>query len=183
MTLKEERKQDLLDLLKKRAISFGEFTLASGVSSPYYVDAKLATLIPKGFELVGEVMADALENVSFDAVGGLESGAIAIACSVARVRPVTIFFVRKNRKQHGTERWIEGPLRKNQRVVIVEDVVTTGASIIKAIKRVQEFGGQVVKALVLVDRLQGAKENITRECGSGFTYQAICTISDLGVSQ
>ena len=182
MTSKEERKQDLLDLLKKRAISFGEFTLASGASSPYYIDAKLATLIPKGFELAGEVMADALENVSFDAVGGLESGAIAIACSVARVMPVTIFFVRKNKKQHGTERWIEGPLQKDQRVVIVEDVVTTGASVIKAIKRVQEFGAQVVKVLVLVDRLQGAKENITRECGSDFTYQAIYNISDLGVA-
>lgn len=181
MNMKEERRKDLLNLLKEHAVRHGSFTLASGAKSSYYIDAKLATLMPKGFKQIGEVMAAALEGVEFDAVGGLEAGAIAVACSVASVRPVAIFFVRRNKKEHGTQKWIEGPLQKNQRVLIVEDVVTTGASVIKAIEKVQQLGACVVKVLVLVDRMQGAEENIMKETGSRFAYEAIYTIDDLGV--
>jgi orotate phosphoribosyltransferase len=172
MSTETEDRKELLDLLKKHAIRFGRFTLASGAVSSYYIDAKLATLIPRGFQLIGKVMAKTLEDedITYDAVGGLESGAIAIACSVASARPTSIFFVRRNKKEHGTQKWIEGPLEKGRRALIVEDVVTTGG-----------FGAEIVKVLVLVDRLQGAKDNIIRACGTDFSYEAIFSISDLGV--
>lgn len=178
---KEERKKSLLELLKKHAVCFGEFTLASGAKSSYYIDAKLATLIPEGFKLIGQVLADTLETVDFDAVGGIETGAIPIACSVASARPAAIFFVRRNKKEHGTQKWIEGPLTGSEKVVIVEDVVTTGSSVIKAIQRAREFGLHIVKVVVLVDRLQCAKENIEKEFGSDFNYESIFTITELGV--
>ena len=183
MNVKTVERAELLDLLKEHAVRHGRFILASGAESSYYIDAKLATLIPRGFQLIGRVMAQTLkdEGIDYDAVGGLESGAIAVACSVASASPASIFFVRRNRKEHGTQKWIEGPLQKDQRVLIVEDVVTTGSSVIKAIKQVQEFGAQIVKVLVLVDRLRHAEENIIRECGSSFSYEAIFTITDLGV--
>ncbi len=183
MSPESEDRHQLLDLLKEHAIRFGQFTLTSGTKSSYYIDAKLATLIPKGFELIGRVMARRLEeeHIAYDAVGGLESGAIAIACSIAAARPVPVFFVRRNKKKHGTQKWIEGPLERDQRVLIVEDVVTTGSSVIKAITKVEDFGARVVKILVLVDRLQDARSNIIREHGSDFSYEAIYTIRELCV--
>lgn len=181
MTLQEERKNALKRLLKERAVRFGDFTLASGAKSSYYIDAKLATLIPEGYVLIGQVIADTLGNIQYGAIGGLETGAIPIACSVASARPSAIFFVRRKKKEHGTQKWIEGPLEKNQKVVIVEDVVTTGGSVIKAINRTKDFGADIVKVIVLMDRLQGAKENIIKECGSDFNYESIFTLSDLGV--
>ena len=178
---KQTRREELLNLIMSHAVSFGDFTLASGAKSSYYIDAKLATLIPDGFKLIGEVFADVLENTDFDAVGGHETGAIPIACSLASVNPAAIFFVRRNKKEHGTQKWIEGPLQKNDRVVVVEDVVTTGGSVIKALKRVIEFGAEPVKILVLVDRLRQARENIIRECGSDYGYESVFTIRDLGI--
>jgi orotate phosphoribosyltransferase len=180
-TTKEKRRESLLNLLKDHAVRFGNFTLASGTKSSYYIDAKLATLMPEGFKLIGEAFADVLEDIELDAVGGHETGAIPIACSVGSVKSSTIFFVRRNERKHGTQKWIEGPLQKNDRVVIVEDVVTTGTSVIKAIKKVQEFGANIVKVIVLVDRLQQAKENIIKECGSDYHFESIFTIKDLGI--
>jgi orotate phosphoribosyltransferase len=173
-------KSKLIEVIK-RGLEFGQFDLASGQSSSYYIDAKIGILSPDGYPLVGRLFADALKEIQFDAVGGSETGAIPIACAVAAVRYTTVFFVRRKSKEHGTKKWIEGPLAKGNKVVIVDDVVTTGMSVVHAIKHVKDFGADVVKVIVLVDRLAGASERILTECGNSYGYEAILTMRDLGV--
>lgn len=173
-------KNKLIEIIK-RGLKFGQFDLASGQSSSYYIDAKIATLSPDGYPLIGRLFSDVLKDIQFDAVGGSETGAIPIACAVAGMRHAAIFFVRRKSKGHGTKKWIEGPLAKGNKVVIVDDVVTTGMSVVNAIKHVEEYGAETVKVLVLVDRLAGARERILDECGNSYGYEAILTVEDLGV--
>lgn len=161
------RRNDLLHLLATRSAKRGTFTLASGRQSSLYIDARLTTMSPDGLALIGPAVLDAIDNARWDvdAVGGLTLGAdpIAYAASYASAstgRPLRAFTVRKEAKTHGTGKLIEGPFRPGDRVAVIEDVITTGGSALKAIEAVRGAGGQVCGVVALVDREEGGRESL-----------------------
>lgn len=178
-----ENRERLLQLLKEKALRFGEFVLASGKRSDYYINGKLISLDPEGLYLLSEIILEKIKDDKVDAVGGMTLGADpmvggVISLAGQRGLPLRGFIVRKERKDHGTQSQVEGSLRKGDRVVIVEDVSTTGGSSLKAIKVVEELGCRVVKVIALVDRDEGTKETFAR---GGYEFEPIFTTSDLGI--
>jgi orotate phosphoribosyltransferase len=169
----------LIAELREHALVIGKVTLSSGLEADYYVDAKRATLRPAGFKAMGELVATEVERLGATAVGGLTMGADPVACAaLAAGADVKAFFVRKERKQHGLQRWVEGPpLDAEDRCLIVEDVVTTGGSTLQAIERVQEEGLQIVGVVSVLDRLAGGGEKIAAAAGA--PYVALATIDDI----
>ncbi|MEE9613429.1 MAG: orotate phosphoribosyltransferase [Thermodesulfobacteriota bacterium] len=166
-------KQALLKLLYERSFRYDSakgFVLASGTKSDIYVDVKKTVLSPPGGELTGRVLYDMIKDDPIDGIGGLTLGADPLAYATALIssmegKPLSVFIVRKESKKHGTRRWVEGSLEEGARVVVVDDVVTTGGSTIKAIERAREAGLEVKRVIALVDRSEGGKENIEKECG------------------
>jgi orotate phosphoribosyltransferase len=173
-------REQLIAELRRHALVIGEVTLTSGRKAQYYVDAKRAILRPEGFRALGELVAAEAERVRATAVGGMTMGADPVACAaLAAGAPVKAFFVRKERKQHGLQRWIEGPqLEAGERCLIVEDVVTTGGSTLKAIERVREEGLEVAGVVSVLDRLAGGAEAI-RAAANGAPYAPLTTIDDV----
>jgi orotate phosphoribosyltransferase len=169
----------LIAELREHALVIGEVTLTSGATARYYVDAKRAILRPEGFRALGELVADEVERAGATAVGGMTMGADPVACAaLAAGAPVKAFFVRKDRKQHGLQRWVEGPLlESSERCLIVEDVVTTGGSTVRAIERVREEGLAVAAVVSVLDRLAGGAEAI--EAAAGVPYVPLTTIDDV----
>ncbi len=167
-----DKKTRLKEILLEKAVKFGDFTLASGKKSNYYINGKMATLDSEGLYLTAEFMLDKLDGIDCDAVGGLTLGADPIIGAVTalahqRGRKMIGFIVRKETKDHGTRSLVEGPLQEGMKVAIIEDVSTTGGSATKAINAAREFGCEIVKILVLVDRRQGAEDKF-REMGLAF---------------
>ena len=158
----------------------GEVKLASGRTAPYYIDARRAVLLPELFRALGELVAGEADRVGATAVGGPATAAIPVACAaVGASETLKGFFVRKERKEHGLQRSIEGPaIASRERVLVVEDVVTTGGSLIEAIERVREEEIGIAGALAVVDRLAGGAEAIERAL-DGAPYRALFTIDDL----
>jgi len=160
----------LLELLKSRSFQEREVILSSGLKSNFYIDCKQVSLDAEGAALIGALFHDTLNTVAPDAVavGGLTLGADPLATATSVVsfqhgRPRQAFIVRKEPKGHGTNQWLESTrLPAGARVVIVEDVVTTGAATLKAIERARLAGLEVVHALGLVDRLEGGREAVTQ---------------------
>ena len=172
-------RQRLLKLLAERSVRRGHFVLASGKSSDLYVDARTTTMSPEGLALIGPMAIEAVRstNLKIDAAGGLTLGADPITYSIAVAsywRPPLIraFSVRKDVKLHGTGKLIEGSFQAGDNVLVTEDVITTGASALKAIKTIREAGGQIKAVLALVDREDGGREAIERE-----GYPVICLFS------
>jgi len=167
-TDEESRRAELLELIRQRSFGRGKIKLASGRESDFYFDLRPTTLHPAGATHIGEMIADVLEGVAVDYVGGLAMGAIPIASAASmashrRGREIGAFFVRKKAKEHGERKLVEG-LPKGEslcgkNVVIVEDVTTTGGSALQAVDAVQAEGAIVVLVLTIVDRLEGATEN------------------------
>jgi orotate phosphoribosyltransferase len=158
-----DKKARLKEILLEKAIKFGDFTLASGKKSNYYINCKMATLDSEGLYHIAELMLDKLDGVECDAVGGLTLGADPIVGAITalahrRGRQLKGFIVRKEAKDHGTKSLVEGPLAEGMKVAIIEDVATTGGSAAKAIEAAQAFNCPIVKILVIVDRRQGAEE-------------------------
>jgi orotate phosphoribosyltransferase len=178
--MNDTARQRLIDELREHALVIGEVTLTSGRKAQYYVDAKRAILLPDGFRALGELVAGEAERVGATAVGGMTMGADPVACAaLAAGAPVKAFFVRKDRKQHGLQRWIEGPeLEPGERCLVVEDVVTTGGSTVKAIERVREEGFEVAGVVSVLDRLAGGAEAIAA-ASDGAPYAALATIDDV----
>ena len=169
----------LLAELKEHALVVGRVTLSSGLEADYYVDAKRAILRVPGFTALGQLVAAEIERLGATAVGGLTMGADPVACAaLAAGAEAKAFFVRKERKAHGLQRWVEGPpLDAGERCLIVEDVVTTGGSTIAAIERVREEGLEVVGVVSVLDRLAGGKEAI--ESAAAAPYVPLTTIDDV----
>lgn len=165
--------------LREHALVVGRVTLSSGAEADYYVDAKRAILRPAGFAALGELVAAEASRLGATAVGGMTMGADAVACAaLAGGAPVKAFFVRKDRKAHGLQRWVEGPpLDAGERCLVVEDVVTTGGSTIQAIERIREEGFEVVGVLSVLDRLAGGGEAIAEAASA--PYAALATIDDV----
>lgn len=180
--------QELLAaLLRERSISFGDFRLASGQRSRYYIDARKTTMSAQGQVLIGLLGLRAIRRAGWApaAVGGLTMGADPVAFAIARAsidQPplVEAFSVRKAAKEHGTGRRIEGNFSPGDAVVVLEDVVTTGGSALQAIEAIEAAGGRVLGLLAVVDRDQGGREAIARR---GINVVAITTLHDLGLAE
>lgn len=181
MTANEKQ---LFQLLQSRSFQRGTFRLASGATSDYYIDGKMVEAFSESAYLIGEVLYERTKDLSIDALGGLEIGAVPLTTAAVisyhlHGRKMEGFWVRDKSKDHGTRKVVEGSLRPGSRVVILDDVITTGGSAGKAIKEVKEKGCEVVLVLALVDRLQGAAQ-LFQDQGIR-NYQAIFTIRDFGV--
>ena len=163
-------REELVQLLCRKSFRYSTepaFKLVSGRMSSFYVNCKPTTLSPRGMFLVGHLVFEAIADAGVQGVGGLTFGAdpIAIATAFAselQGRPIQAFSIRKEKKDHGIARWIEGDLSAGARVAVIDDVATTGGSTISAIERAREEGLDVVKAVILVDRQEGGVENIRR---------------------
>lgn len=173
----------LVRLLSQRSLRRGRFTLASGRESSHYVDARLTTMSPEGLAVIGPLALQAIRERGWaaDAVGGLTLGADPIAYATALASVVSpplvrAFTVRKEVKQHGTGRLIEGPMRESDRVVVIEDVITTGGSALRAAEAVQRAGASVSGILALVDREEGGRAVLEAE---GFAVICLATLSEL----
>ena len=175
-----DARETLIEELRRHALVVGEVTLTSGASAQYYVDAKRAVLRPPGFRAMGELVTEFATRWGATAVGGLTMGADAPACAaLAGGADVKAFFVRKETKQHGLQRKIEGPpLEPGERCLIVEDVVTTGGSAIEAIEAVRAAGHDVCGVVVILDRLAGGAEAIV-SAAAGAPYEPLATIDDI----
>jgi orotate phosphoribosyltransferase len=173
----------LVALLAERSARRGDFTLASGRRSTLYVDARLTTMSPDGLALIGPTALAAIERADWrpDAVGGLTLGADPVSYAIAYAsalagRPLRAFTVRKEAKQHGTGRLIEGPYREGDRVVVIEDVITTGGSALRAVEALRAAGGTVVGVLAVVDREEGGREAIE---AAGLPVVALARAADI----
>jgi orotate phosphoribosyltransferase len=157
----------LVEMLATRSARLGSFILASGQRSNLYIDARLTTMSPDGMATIGPLALAALREAGWraDAVGGLTMGADPVSCAIAYASalagmPLRAFTVRKEAKTHGTGKLIEGPFRAGDRVVIVEDTITTGGSALKAVDAVRAEGGEVLGVLTVVDREEGGRATL-----------------------
>ncbi|MBE0476749.1 MAG: orotate phosphoribosyltransferase [Coriobacteriia bacterium] len=178
--------RELLRPLVERALIREETVLASGQKSAFYFDGRTVTLSPEGAYYLARHLLETIPADEYDAIGGMAIGADPIASAVAALShelgtPKTAFIVRKERKGHGRMKQVEGPLAEGSRVVVVDDVATSGTSILDAAHAVErERGCKVVRVVALVDRQQGARELFERE---GYRFTPVFTAEELGVSR
>jgi orotate phosphoribosyltransferase len=173
-------KETLVGELRKHSLVIGEVTLSSGAVAQYYVDARRTLMRPGGFRAAGELIAAAAHELGASAVGGPATAAIPPACAVLTAPggdDLVSFFVRSERKEHGLQRWVEGPVEAGVKALIVEDTVTTGGSTAKAIGRCREEGLEIVGVVAVVDRLAGGAAVI--EAAAEAPYRALVTIDEL----
>ncbi|GMA38199.1 orotate phosphoribosyltransferase [Mobilicoccus caccae] len=178
-------REQLLDLIKAKAVVHGKVTLSSGKEADYYVDLRRITLDGQAAPLVGEVMRELVSDLQFDAVGGLTMGADPVATAMlhaaaAQGGRLDAFVVRKAEKAHGLQQRIEGPSISGRRVLVVEDTSTTGGSPLTAVEACREAGAEVVAVAVIADRSSGAGERIQDEAGVPYRYAY--GLGDLGLS-
>jgi orotate phosphoribosyltransferase len=182
MTISYDRNR-LIELIKDHALQFGKFTLASGKEASFYLDCRKLTLHPLGANQIGAGMLQLLGEPQPDAIGGMAIGADPISAATItlagqRGDDLLAFIVRKEAKQHGTGRQVEGPVQPGMTAVIVEDVVTSGGSALKAVDAARQFGLKVDRILAVVDRLEGGREAIE---SAGLELQTLVTVRDLGI--
>ena len=173
----------LVALLAERSAKRGQFVLSSGKQSTFYIDARLTTMSPEGLSIIGPFALSVLEQTGWgiDAVGGLTLGAdpISYAISYASAdsdHPLRAFTVRKDVKTHGTGKQVEGPFKPGDRVAVIEDVITTGGSTLRAIDAIQKAGGVVVGVLALIDREEGGRQELEK---TGFPVVALVKASQI----
>jgi len=180
----DDIKERLISLLLEKSFGYSEeatIKLASGKMSNYYIDCRKTTYSPEGQYLVGNIIFEMIKDQEIDALGGLTMGADPISCSVAFASHINksdigSFAIRKERKEHGMQRQVEGDVKEGDRVVIIDDVITTGGSTVKAIEAARREGLDIVKVIVLVDREEGGKEKILEHVSE---VEAVCTKSEL----
>lgn len=169
--MKEELKQLLFET---GAFKTGEFVLSSGKKSTFYIDCRKITLHPQGARLIAKIILEKIKDLKVDAIGGLTLGADPVTSSVVALSDIPGFIVRKKEKEHGTKQKIEGHLETGWKVVVVEDVATTGASALQAIEAVEAAGAKVIKVISVVDREEGATEALKK-----YPFDPIFKKSDL----
>ena len=174
-------KARLLEIIKEKSLLKGQFKLASGLMSDYYLDMKPTTFDPEGAALCADIIYRMMEDdTDVHAIGGLELGSVPIIAAVCAhswpERPVSGFVVRKEKKGHGTDQKIDGNFRPNSTVILIEDVTTKGGSVMQAVRAVREQGATIKKIITIVDRLEGAAENLKPE---GLQLVPIFTTKDL----
>jgi orotate phosphoribosyltransferase len=171
----------LLELFKSRAVFFGNFTLASGKQSTYYINSKKAIFNAEAVWLLGEVIYQMTRTMNLQALGGPEVGAIPMATAAAmryheHGQSIEAFYVRKQAKGHGSKEMVEGIVRPGDQVAIVEDVLTTGGSVLQAIREVERLDARIAAVICIVDRLEGAREALDH-----YNFLPIFTIRDFGI--
>jgi orotate phosphoribosyltransferase len=174
-------RERLKELFRQRALQFGDFTLASGKKSSYYVNSKKVLFHAEGITLLGELLYEATRDLDFQAIGGLEVGAIPMAAAALTAyhrhgRHLEGYFVRKQAKAHGSKDVVEGQVSAGDKVVVIDDVLTTGGSVVQAIQAVEAAGAKVVRVVCICDRLQGAKEAL-----ANYDFRPLFTIRDFGI--
>jgi orotate phosphoribosyltransferase len=179
-----ELKKKLFVLLNNQALKRGKFVLSSGKESSYYLDARVITLSPQGAYLAASIILDMIKGEDLDAAGGPTLGADPILGAMAALsyinnQPIKTFIVRKQAKEHGTGRQIEGPaFKQGDCVILLDDVATTGKAIIEAKQALDKIGVIVRKAIVIVDRNEGAADNLAK---AGLELESIFKIADFGL--
>ncbi len=172
----ESGKKELIRLLnEKKVVEFGEFTLSSGKKSDYYVNMKMAVTDPQILKSIAKIISSQINRNEIDKVAGPALGAIPIVTAISLESLLPMLMIRKSKKGYGTSELIEGNLLEGDSVLVVEDVTTTGNSLIKAIKALEKNGGNVKRAVVVVDRAEGAIENLNNE---GIELDAVLSIND-----
>ncbi len=177
----ENTRHQLKELFLSRAIAFGNFTLASGKTSTYYINSKKVLFHSESIALLGDLLYDATQDLTFQAIGGLEVGAILMTTAVClryhqAGRSVEGFFVRKEAKGHGSKERVEGQVKAGDQVVVIDDVLTTGGSVLQAVEEIEKIGGKVLRVVCIVDRLQGAREALSK-----YDFRPLYTIRDFGI--
>src|SRR5436305_10063925 len=178
LTRSEKR---LLEIIKQKSFLRGQFKLASGALSDYYLDMKPTSFDAEGAYLIGEIICGMLEyDREVTAIGGLELGAVPIVAAVcARSwpnNPIRGFVVRKEKKGHGTDQKIDGNFKADSKVILIEDVTTKGGSVMQAVRAVRAQGADIKRIITIVDRLEGASDNMNKE---GLALTPIFTTDDL----
>ena len=178
-----KEKERLLEIIREKSLLAGQFKLASGSVTDYYLDMKPTTFDPEGATLLAEIIYDLLkDDLDVTSIGGLELGAVPIIAAVcarsSHDRPLSGFVVRKEKKGHGTDKKIDGNFKPNTTVVLIDDVTTKGGSVLQAVYAVRARGATVKKIITAVDRLEGAKENLLKE---GIALLPIFTTRDFSV--
>lgn len=172
----EKEKKELINLLEKNeVVKFGKFILSSGKESDYYVNMKMAITDPRILNLIAKIISNQIIEDKIDKIAGPALGAVPIATAVSLESKISMLMVRKEKKGYGTSQLIEGNLKEGDSIIVVEDVTTTGNSLIKAIKALEENGGIIKKAFVIVDRDEGALENLKKE---GIQLEPLLSITD-----
>ena len=176
-------RERLKELVKQQSLRFGDFTLASGKKASFYLDCRQLTLHPQGANQVAAGMLELLGDKLPDAIGGMAIGAdpiTAATITLAGQRGLNLngFIVRKEAKQHGMGRQVEGPVTAGQNVIIVEDVVTSGGSALAAVEAARAFGLKVEGILAVIDRLEGGREAIE---AAGLSLKTLLTVRDFGI--
>lgn len=176
-------RERLLELIRGHALQFGDFTLASGRKAKFYLDCRKLTLHPQGANQIGAGILNLVSEDMPNAIGGMAIGADPISAATITLAgqnniDLMGFIVRKEAKQHGTGRQVEGPVQPGMTAVIVEDVVTSGGSALKAVEAAREFGLKVNRILAVVDRLEGGREAIE---AAGLKLETLVTVRDLGI--
>jgi len=175
-----EKRQKLLSIISRASLMQGrEFRLTSGGSSNFFVDLKKTMLDPEGASLLADLLFDMIKTEKVDCVGGMETGAIPIVASLCLrswpEKPIKGFFIRKEAKGHGTDQRVDGLLDRGSRVILFEDVTTTGSSVMRAVDQTRQFQCTILKVITVVDRLEGAEENFRQ---AGITFEALFTRRD-----
>ncbi|MFO1062546.1 MAG: orotate phosphoribosyltransferase [Pirellulales bacterium] len=173
----------LIELVKQQSLRFGDFTLASGKKAKFYLDCRQLTLHPQGANQVGAGMLELLGPNLPDAIGGMAIGADPITAATITLagqqnKNLLGFIVRKEAKQHGMGRQVEGPVTAGMSVVIVEDVVTSGGSALAAVEAARAFGLKVDRILAVIDRLEGGREAVE---AAGLQLETLLTVKDFGI--
>lgn len=177
-------RQALQDLVREKALQFGDFTLASGKKASFYLDCRKVTLDARGAQLIGAGMLELIADNMPPLVGGMAIGADPITASILTLAgtkniPLRGIIVRKEAKAHGTGKFVEGPYEPGESVVIVEDVVTTGGSSLLAIERCEAVGLKVERVLAIIDRLEGGREAFAAK---GYELTTLFTVRDFGIN-
>jgi orotate phosphoribosyltransferase len=181
--LSRSDRDKLFTLLFQRSFRYSEeptFKLTSGQMSSFYIDCKKVSLDPEGAFLIGQQIFDRIKQLPADGVGGMTLGADPIATAVSLVsylknKPIPAFIVRKEPKGHGSEQQIEGELKAEAKVIVVEDVVTTGGSTVRTLEVLRKAGHTILKVIALIDRKEGGRERIA---GEGAGFESLFTIDD-----
>ena len=176
-------RQRLIELIRRDALRFGEFTLASGKQASYYLDCRKVTLDSEGANVIAQGILEAIADDPPEAVGGMALGAdpitaAVITCAWQQSLPLKGFLVRKEPKGHGLGQQVEGPVEAGQRVVMVEDVITTGGSSLRAIEAARQFGLEVDRLIAVVDRGETSAATFAEV---GVAFSSLLHVSDLGV--
>ena len=172
-------KSKFLKLFKQECLTYGDFTLASCQKSSYYLNSKKILCHPIGIELLGCILYEELKDLDFDCIGGPETGAISMATTTVLQfcksnRFINSFYVRKDKKGYGSNCLVEGQIKAKDRVVVLEDVMTTGGSVRKAIDNLEYMGCEVIKIVCICDRLCGATENLSK-----YNYKPLFNINEV----